>query len=217
MTTHVFKSARASLFFCIACLTMYTCVCVGRFSLSTAAAFIINEGIFDKSMLGLMNGLFYAFYGIGQIIFGLMGDRFSPLKLIGIGVGISAVANLSMAFTDNAFIMSSLWCLNGIGQATTFPCTINLISNMLIKRHRQKACMFLNFTYTASALLTNISAVYLTGRFTWQGIFVFSGGVLTALTFFWIIACLASQKYLSDEPDYEDAPQEQPRVTDGEE
>ena len=65
MTTHVFKSARASLFFCIACLIMYTCVCVGRFSLSTAAAFIINEGIFDKSMLGLMNGLFYAFYGIG--------------------------------------------------------------------------------------------------------------------------------------------------------
>jgi len=209
MITRVFANKRASLAFCLVCLIMYTIVCVGRFSLSTAAAFIIDAGIFTKSDMGLMNGLFYAFYGVGQIVFGIMGDRFSPIKLIGIGIGISCAANFTMALSSNAVVMTVLWCLNGMGQATIFPCVINLISNMLIKEHRSKACMFLNFTYTASTLLTNISAVWLTANFTWQGIFVFAGAVLAGLLILWTVHTLTMQKHLIEKNDYE-APDDEP-------
>ena len=210
MMNRVFIDAKASRNFCVICLLMYTLVCIGRNSLSTASAFIIDAGVFDKATLGLMNGLFYVFYALGQVVFGVLCDRISPLKLIGIGIGISAAANLLMPLSESAVVMSVLWCINGMGQSTIFPCVIKMISTMVVKSQRQRANMFLTFTYTASAILTNIFAVYLTNHFTWQGIFVFAAVCLAVLLIVWIVKSLSMQKELIyDDPDYEDAPLEQ--------
>ena len=81
-----------------------------------------------KSLLSLsLTGSFIT-YGAGQIVSGILGDKFSPKSLITLGLSLSVLINITLPFFENPYIMLVLWCINGFAQAFMWPPMVKLIT-----------------------------------------------------------------------------------------
>ncbi len=60
---------------------------------------MLEASIFTKTQGGLISTLFFFTYGIGQLVGGFFGDKFSPQKLVFIGIVMTAITNISMCLS----------------------------------------------------------------------------------------------------------------------
>ena len=75
------------------------------------AEMVVETGI-SKPMLSLaLTGSFIT-YGIGQIISGICGDKFSPKKLVTIGLIVTVAMNALIPLCQNQYQMLAVWCVN---------------------------------------------------------------------------------------------------------
>ena len=66
-------------------------------------------------------------YGAGQIISGIIADRFSPKKLVLLGLMVTVTMNLLMPLCSTPYGMMAVWCINGIAQAFMWPPMVRLM------------------------------------------------------------------------------------------
>ena len=77
---------------------LYALACMTKSMFSSAMAVIVEEGFMTKSQTGLINAVFWFVYAFGQILGGFLVDRYSPHKLVMIGICGSIIANLIIYF-----------------------------------------------------------------------------------------------------------------------
>lgn len=84
-----------------------------RLSLSVAKKPLIDEGILTKTQLGLMgSGLFFV-YAFGKFSNGFLADYANIRKFMSFGLFMSALINITLGLSNNAYIFIGLWALNG--------------------------------------------------------------------------------------------------------
>ncbi len=108
---------------------------------SAAMAEIVNEGIMTKSQTGLITAVFYLVYAPFQIVGGIAADRYSPSRLIFIGLVGAGAANLFIYFVQDYEIMMLIWALSGVVQFGVWPSIFRIVTTQLVPNHRIK-CMF---------------------------------------------------------------------------
>ena len=96
---------------------------------------VISEMVDDtgivKEMLSLaLTGSFIS-YGIGQIIVGMCGDRFSPKKLVTIGLIVTVMMNALIPLCQNPYQMLAVWTVNGFAQSFMWPPIVKLMTGLL--------------------------------------------------------------------------------------
>ena len=75
----------------------------------------------SKSLLSIaLTGSFIT-YGAGQIISGICGDRFSPKKLLAVGLTATALMNFLIPICRTPYQMALVWCVNGFAQSPMCP------------------------------------------------------------------------------------------------
>ncbi len=99
------KDKKFIIFLFSLCFLVYLSTYLGRLNYSASITAILEEGIFTKSQTGIIGTTFFFTYGLGQFISGFLGDKITPKKLVFLGVFISSISNLFMAFTNNYLIM----------------------------------------------------------------------------------------------------------------
>lgn len=65
---------------------MYSIVCMTKNCFGSAMAQIVSEGVLTKTQTGLISGVFYLVYAPLQVVGGILADKYSPEKLIKIGL-----------------------------------------------------------------------------------------------------------------------------------
>lgn len=74
---------------------------ITRINFGAVISEMVSATGMSKSMLSLsLTGSFIT-YGAGQIISGLCGDKFSPKKLVSIGLFVSVLMNILIPFCSN--------------------------------------------------------------------------------------------------------------------
>ena len=58
---------------------------ITRLSFSATMTEMISAGVLDKEQAGLVGSALFFAYALGQIVSGLLGDRFSPYGIVGMG------------------------------------------------------------------------------------------------------------------------------------
>ena len=157
---------------------LYAIVCMTKNCYNSSLASIVSEGVLTKSQTGAITALFYLAYTPFQIVGGMVSDRYSPEKVIKIGLVGAAVANTIIFFCQNYYVMMATWVFNGIIQFGIWPCVFKIISSQLIRSDRPRMSFFISFSSTAGFLLS-----YLTGAVVskWQYNFAISAISLVAL------------------------------------
>ena len=86
-------------------------------NLTIAAPVLIEEGILSSSQIGLMGGVFFLLYSLGQLLNGWLGDIFSSRRMVTAGLLLTAASNVVIGLLLQADNAVCLWAVNGFAQS----------------------------------------------------------------------------------------------------
>lgn len=135
-----------------------------------------------KSRLSMaLTGSFIT-YGAGQIISGIIGDRFSPKKLVLYGLLTTAGMNCLLPLCQNEYQMLGVWCVNGLAQAFMWPPMVRIMATLLSEEEYNKASVKVSCGASFGTIVVYLVSpiiIFLSG---WKGVFYFSAasGVVMA-------------------------------------
>lgn len=170
------------------CWALYSCSYLGRQNYSSVMAEMVIEGLMTRSQAGLVNTVFYVFYAAGQLINGMLGDKYSPRWMLFIGSCGAGLCNLLGALADSYAMILLLRALNGYFMAMLWPPMIRVFGQMLLPRERVRYTIHMTSAMAAGSLgayLLSSAMLALTG---WQGAFVLPGVLLMGMSAVWLVA-----------------------------
>lgn len=167
---------RARIF--ITCWTMYATYYLCRVNLSVAVPALKSiDWIGESGVAWIMTSL-YLSYGLGQLMNGILGDRFGARRVATIGMVISAVANVVFGLAMSFPAMLGAWIVNGLAQATGAPSRIKVFSNWFSPRVRGRMMGFLGTDYVVGNVAAWLLSGYLLTHAGWQYVFFVPAGIL---------------------------------------
>ena len=101
MKTRVLNNRRAGVVLLLTLLVAYAFICMTRACFNAAMSTIVNMGVFTKSQTGVITAVFYAIYGVLQIVGGIVTDHRKPEHFITLGFVGAAIANLVIYCNQN--------------------------------------------------------------------------------------------------------------------
>ena len=181
---------RKSLSLFLLVFVAYALIYMTKNCYSAAMASIVDAGVMTKSQTGLIAAAFYLVYAPFQIVGGIAADKYSPSKLIVIGMLGAGVCNLLVYLVEGYVAMIIIWSLNAVLQFGIWPSIFKIVVAELAPEDRMRGIFFINFSSSFGLLLSYGIAIFISE---WKLNFLVS-----AITLFLLTAVfLAVYKHLS--------------------
>ena len=169
----------------LCCLVYFTSY-VTRINYAACLAEIVVDLQVTKQLASIaVTGAFIS-YGVGQILSGVIGDKFSPRKIIAFGLLASSLVNLSMVLLPTIQLMTVFWFFNGFFQALIWPPLVRL----MVENMDEKGYAHALFTVSAAASVATIfiyvmvpAAIEISG---WKLAFLLSAAIGVTTSFIWL-------------------------------
>ena len=177
---------------------LYAVVYMTKNMFTSAMAVIVEEGFMSKSQTGLINAVFWLVYAPFQVVGGYAVDKYSPYKLIMIGLAGATAANIVIYFNQSYYVMMSAWVFNAIIQFGVWPGVFKIVSTQLAPEMRKNAVFWLLFSTSIGLGISMLISSFVTH---WQQNFLVS--VISLLITFAAYAVLNSfldKKMVETEP-----------------
>ena len=155
--------------------TFYFC----RNNLGVALPGIGAELGLSKTELGTVLMALKLAYGIGQFVNGQLAERFSPRRLLALGLLASAALNVLFGFASALYFMTFLWACNGYVQALGWPPTMRVAANWFSIQQRGRAIGIIGTGYQLCGALTFVVAGWSAEQFGWRGALFVPAALLT--------------------------------------
>lgn len=95
----------------------YSAVYIARLNLTVASPVMQEQGLMTAAEIGMMGGIFFLLYSIGQLLNGYFGDILPPKIMVMTGLFFTAVSNLGIFMMPGARTIIILWGVNGFAQS----------------------------------------------------------------------------------------------------
>lgn len=191
-----------------ACFAVYAASYVGRVNYSAALVSIVTEGLFTKSHAGVIASVFFVAYGSCQILWGFLGDRVSPFKMIITGTLFAALSNLAFPFSKSFLAMAVIWGINGVSHSMLWSPILRVLSTVINKDLRAKACLNLSLSLPAGTVLAYLIASVIIKFYNWRYVFLtaFAALSLALCLFVFVLIKIRSHLSFAAAPLAEDSP-----------
>ena len=201
------KNARISVVLFVSVFLTYSLIYMTKNCYSAAMASIVSQGIMTKSETGLINAAFYLIYAPFQIVGGIAADRYSPYRLIMIGMLGAGVCNLLVYFlSENYIAMLVIWSVNAIVQFGIWPAVFKIVTSQLCAEHRSRAVFYMSFSSILGLIFSYVCAAIVTD---WRFNFLLSAIVLFAMLAMFGALYTRIARHMTEE----ESPQALPRRT----
>ena len=149
-------------------------------------AIIESEGL-AKAVAGQVESLAVISYGAGQIVSGVLGDRFKPQRLIMGGLGVTVVCNLLMPFTPAGWRVA-VWFVNGFAQSMLWPPLVRIMAAVMDEKQYNTVSANTNVAGLSGTVFIYLSSSLLWLRFfnSWKLTFFVSAGIAAVILVLWI-------------------------------
>jgi MFS transporter, OPA family, glycerol-3-phosphate transporter len=151
---------------------MYASYYLTRVNLSLAQPLIRDDlGFTDQQMGWIVTG-FLLCYGIGQLVSGILGDRFGARKTATLGMTLSSVCNVAFGLCFSLPMLIAFWALNGLGQSTGAPMRIKTLANWFPRSQRGKMMGLLGTDYQfGNVICWLLVGVWILPNYGWRAAF----------------------------------------------
>ena len=178
------ESRPLSILLFIIIFLMFSTVYMTKNMFSSAMAIIVEEGVMTKSQTGAISGAYWLVYGIFQVFGGFAADKYSPSKLIIIGISGAILANVIIYLYPVYPVIMGAWMFNAIVQFGIWPSIFKIISTEFKEDMRATGLFWFPFTTSVGLAMSMLVASYVKG---WLNSFLVSIVSLTAVLVMWII------------------------------
>src|ERR1051326_8997537 len=157
---------------------------IDRFILAAVLPRVKTEFVLTDFQLGLLANAFLVAYFVTSPVFGILGDRSSRPRLMGIGVGVWSIATTAAGMTRNfvQLLIARAWV--GIGEAAYSTISPALLSDYFPRSQRGRAFAIFYVAIPVGAASGFLLGGALERAFGWRVAFYAVGlpGVVLALT-----------------------------------
>src|SRR6266542_1392494 len=135
---------------------------------------------YTKAQLGTVLMALKLAYGAGQFINGQLAERFSPRRLLALGLLASAALNVLFGWASALYMLTFIWACNGYVQALGWAPTMRVAANWFPALQRGRAIGIIGTGYQLCGALTFVVAGWAADKFGWRGALYLPAGLLTA-------------------------------------
>jgi len=122
----------ATLLLSALCSLLYFTSYLSRYTLSVSISEIDSLGLLKKENLGVATMLLFISYGAGQVLSGLLGDKFKPQHVVCIGLFGAALSNSLIPFVITIpAAVAAVWFFHGLCQAMFWPPIVKILATRL--------------------------------------------------------------------------------------
>ncbi len=144
---------------------------------------------FSKQALSVaLTGSFIT-YGAGQILSGILGDKFPPKKLVLLGLGVTVTMNLLLPICNSPWLMAAVWSVNGLAQAFMWPPIVKLLVAFFHKQRYNNAVVRISWGSSIGTIIMYLLAPVIILIAGWKGVFFFSAVCGIVMMVLWQIFC----------------------------
>lgn len=180
------EDKRESRHFFVFLWIMYAVVYMTKNCFSGALSAIVAQGSLTLAQTTFISAAFYIAYTPLQILGGIVADRYSPEKMITVGLLGGAVCNTVIYFNQNYYVMLVTWVLNAIIQFALWPSVFKIMSSQLVRSDRGRMIFYMSFASSGGLIMTYIVSAFLTD---WRDNFLISAIVLVISAFILLVYC----------------------------
>lgn len=141
---------------------LYAVVMMTKNCFNAALTSIVAEGILTKSQTGTFSTFFYLAYAPLQVVGGLAADRYSPERLVKIGLCGAALANIVIFLNQNYYVMLAAWTFSGIAQFGLWPGVFKIVSSQLVRSERTSMTFYISFSSVFGLILSYLIGAVIT-------------------------------------------------------
>ncbi len=158
---------------------------ITRINYGTVILEMERETKMARSLLSMaLTGSFIT-YGTGQVISGVLGDKFSPKKLISCGFIITVFMNLLIPFCQNPYQMLVVWCVNGFAQSLMWPPLAKLMIVLLSDDDYKRASVRVSWGSSFGTIFVYLASPILISTAGWRSVFFLSALMGLIMLFAW--------------------------------
>ena len=177
--------SRLTVLFCLTYMVSY----ITRINYGAVISEMETATGFSRTLLSMaLTGSFIT-YGAGQIVSGILGDRFSPKKLIALGFVLTVSMNLLIPICKNPYGMLAVWCVNGFAQALMWPPMVRLLTYHLTPEDYKRSVTKVSWGISFGTIAVYLIAPALITLFHWKAMFFFSAGCGIIMLLVWLKCC----------------------------
>ncbi|MFI3227108.1 MAG: MFS transporter [Clostridia bacterium] len=132
--------------FIFLCCFLYFSSYIARSNYGVVILEIVDNLHITNSEASIAVTLSFISYGVGQLISGVLGDRFHPKWLLLTGIIATSVINFLVVFTQSVVILTLLWTLNGFSQSLIWPPLIKIMAINLSESMYKKSCAYVTMS-----------------------------------------------------------------------
>ncbi len=180
------EDKRESRHFFVFLWLMYAVVYMTKNCFSGALSAIVEEGSLTLAQTTFISAAFYIVYTPLQILGGIVSDKYSPEKMITIGLLGGAVCNTVIYFNQNYYVMLAAWVFNAIIQFALWPSVFKIMSSQLVRSDRGRMIFYMSFANSGGLIMTYVVSAFLTD---WRDNFLISAIVLVISAVILLIYC----------------------------
>ena len=180
------EDKRESRHFFVFLWLMYAVVYMTKNCFSGALSAIVAEGSLTLAETTFISAAFYIVYTPLQILGGIFADKYSPEKMITVGLLGGAVCNTVIFFNQNYYVMLVSWVFNAIIQFALWPSVFKIMSSQLVRSDRGRMIFYMSFASSGGLIMTYIVSAFLTD---WRYNFLISAVVLVISAVILLIYC----------------------------
>lgn len=179
------------------CWLAYTAAYVGRLNFNASIVAIVSDLGVTKADAGLVSSFFFFAYGAGQLINGILSQKYNAKIMIFISLIFSAFFNILMPLSNDISIMKFIWLGNGVVQSVLWSTLIKTLSDYLSDEKLPRAILAMSTTVAIGTFIAyGISS--LSVRFgNWQTVFYTASVILIISAIVWFILFGKAPKKIS--------------------
>ena len=181
-------SNKKSNFLIFLCWAAYTAAYVARLNYNASMVEILSQMGTTKEAAGTVSSFFFFAYGAGQLINGLLSERYNTRYSVAVALSASCIINLAMTFCQGIDAMKYLWFFNGVFQSVLWSSLIKTLSDNLDDSKLSKAVMVMSTTVASGTFAAyGLAALFSYLRFDWSTIFYVASALVGAVAVLWFI------------------------------
>ena len=181
-------SNKKSNFLIFLCWAAYAAAYVARLNYNASMVEILSQMGTTKEAAGTVSSFFFFAYGAGQLINGLLSERYNTRYSVAVALSASCIINLAMTFCQGIDAMKYLWFFNGVFQSVLWSSLIKTLSDNLDDSKLSKAVMVMSTTVASGTFAAyGLAALFSYLRFDWATIFYVASALVGAVAVLWFI------------------------------
>ena len=197
----------------ILCSLVYFVSYFSRKDFAAVMAAMLEADVLGKSTAGLIGTMLFAFYGVGQLLSGYLGDRIKPKYLLMAGIFTTALCNLLFPLFEIDGLRIAIWGLNGLAQAMLWPPIVRILAEHLTHEEYATANLVVTTAAHVATILLYLYVPLCLKIANWQTAF-YSAAILAAAAL--VIFIVALRYVLPEEASAEKSERAKAKTTDGE-